>query len=137
LSLLQQTPLAIGDQDGRRNKANVLKLLLSYAPLLTPIATCLPATLISQIFAPGDLVTSQLFMAYWIVPPALVTIVRVFFWIPAAIKGEVESNAAVESVSYFTFLSSYITLLILLLLRVVAVNNWEDYLNNVWRCNVV
>ena len=55
-------------------QSDVFRLILAYAPLLTPITTCLPATLVCQLFAPADVPTSWLFLAFWGVPPLLVSL---------------------------------------------------------------
>jgi hypothetical protein len=114
------------------SKSHVLRLLLNYSPLLTPIATCLPATLVAQVFAPNDVITSYLFIAYWIAPPLLVTLVRFSSWVLSdESKDRFQLSAStVDSTSYLCFLASYIGLLLALLLRVVAVNSWEEYLQS-------
>ncbi len=113
-------------------QADVLRLLLQYAPLLTPLATCLPATLICQLFAPRDLVSSYLFLAFWVCPPLVVAGYRSCR--PVAVKSvshvASDRNDAIDSTSYLLFLLTYIALMISLILRVVAVNNWEQYLHD-------
>ena len=105
--------------------------MLAYTPLLTPITTCLPATLVCQLFAPADAPTSMLFLCFWAVPPLLVfSYRRLADYLIAAKDPKAPSPASVNSASYFLFLVAYLGFMLALVLRVVAVNGWQKYLNN-------
>jgi hypothetical protein len=114
LSLLQQ-----------KHAAGVLRLLLKYAPLLTPVSTVLPATLVCQLFAPNDMVSSFLFLAFWCVPPLIMFVYRAFVerYYPHT------TVTSLATSQYLLFLSSYVGLLMAMVFRIVAVNNWEQYLS--------
>jgi hypothetical protein len=122
LTLLQNRHLEVGEED----RTEVLRLLLVYSTVFTPISTCLPATLICQLLCPDDMFTSVLFLLFWIIPPCVVFVYRMLAW--AALTASPATDKTVDSVSYFLFLASYLAMLIITMLHIVAINHWENYL---------
>jgi hypothetical protein len=104
LTLLQNKHL----DEGAEDRSEVLRMLLVYSTVFTPISTCLPATLICQMIAPDDILTSYLWLLFWLVPPANVFLWRMTMWATTVLSNSPEKS--VDSASYLIFLSSYITM---------------------------